>query len=446
MKIKFLYLILILFFLPELITAQKVRSLNECISTGLEKNFSMLIIKNSEAIAKNNFSLGNAGFLPTIDISGRQNGTLNNNTVNFADGTQTSSNGQYNSTTNAGVTLGLTIFNGFNVQTTYKKLNELKQIGELNTQLAIENLVADIISGYYNYIQQIKLLNTLQYAVALSSERLRIDEERYLLGSSSKLQVLQSRVYLNSDSTNLSKQNEIVKASMIRLNELMAVEDLDEQFVLKDSSIEINQTLLYEKLLDETLSENTSLQIAAKDKTVSEYDYKLTASHYYPYLNLSSGYNYNLNSYRNSGSSADNPMKSQITNGLNYGLTFGINVFDGFNQRRNIRNSSLSIKNNELKYRETEQSVKADLITLYSAYSSYLRLITLENQNLQTATENLDIAMERYKLGSLSGIDLREVQKSLLDARESLLTVEYQAKLAEISLLLISGRIMEYYQ
>jgi adhesin transport system outer membrane protein len=446
MKIKFLYLILILFFLPELITAQKVRSLNECIGTGLEKNFSMLIIKNSEAIAKNNFSLGNAGFLPTIDISGRQNGTLNNKTVNFTDGTQTSSNGQYNSTANGGVTLGLTIFNGFNVQTTYKKLNELKQIGELNTQLAIENLVADIISGYYNYIQQIKLLNTLQYAVALSRERLRIDEERYLLGSSSKLQVLQSRVYLNSDSTNLSKQNEIVKASMIRLNELMAVEDLGEQFVLKDSSIEINQTLLYEKLLDETLSKNTSLQIAAKDKTVSEYDYKLTASHYYPYLNLSSGYNYNLDSYRNSGSSADNPMKSQITNGLNYGLTFGINVFDGFNQRRNIRNSSLSIKNNELKYRETEQSVKADLITLFSAYSNYLRLVTLENQNLQTATENLEIAMDRYKLGSLSGIDLREVQKSLLDARESLLSVEYQAKLAEISLLLISGGIMEYYQ
>ena len=83
MKIKFLYLILILFFLPELITAQKVRSLNECISTGLENNFSMLIIKNSETIAKNNFSLGNAGFLPTLDLSGRQNGSLNNNTRKF---------------------------------------------------------------------------------------------------------------------------------------------------------------------------------------------------------------------------------------------------------------------------------------------------------------------------------------------------------------------------
>ena len=42
---------------------------------------------------------------------------------------------------------------------------------------------------------------------------------------------------------------------------------------------------------------------------------------------------------------------------------------------------------------EIEQGVKADLITIYSAYSNYLRLITLEEQNLQTATENLDIAL-----------------------------------------------------
>ena len=91
--------------------------------------------------------------------------------------------------------MNIMIFNGFNVRTTYKKLNELKQLGELNTQLAVENMVSNIIAGYYNYIEQLMLLKNLQYSVVLSKERLRIDEDRYLLGSSSKLQVLQSRVY-----------------------------------------------------------------------------------------------------------------------------------------------------------------------------------------------------------------------------------------------------------
>ncbi len=336
--------------------------------------------------------------------------------------------------------MGLTVFNGFNVQTTYKKLNELKQVGELNTQLSIENLVANIITGYYNYIENIQLLYNLEYAVTLSKERLRIDEERYLLGSSSKLQVLQSRVYLNSDSSRLSRQFEVVRRAQIQLNELMAVQDLAIEFITRDSAIVVNPSLIYEKLLEETLAKNTSLLISNRNMTISEYDYKLAVSRSYPYLNLSSGYSYNFNTFSSSST------RNQTTNGLNYGLTMGLNIFDGMNQRRNIRNSSIELQNRELRYLEMEQGVRADLITIYSGYSNNLRLITLEEQNLETATENLAIAMERYKLGTLSGIDLREVQKSLLDAKESLLSIQYQAKLAEISLLLISGRIMDYYQ
>jgi outer membrane protein TolC len=254
------------------------------------------------------------------------------------------------------------------------------------------------------------------------------------------LNVLQSRVYFNSDSSRLSRQVETVRATEIQINELMAVEDLANKFVSKDTSISVTTGLLYEKLLEETLSQNTSLMIAGTNKIISEYDYKIIASRQYPYLNLSSGYNYSVNTFSSS------TTRNQLTNGMNYGLTLGMNIFDGWNLKRNLRNSTIEIENKELKYQEVEQGIRADLITIYSAYSSYLRLVNLETQNLNTATENLSIAMERYKLGNLSGLDLREVQLSLLNAKESLLSVKYQAKIAEISLLLISGRIMEYYQ
>jgi len=422
-----------------IINGQVVYELKDCIKIGLERNYSLLITRNNETVANNNFSPGNAGYLPSLDLSGRHSGTLNNTTQNFTDGTSSTSEGVFNTSSNAGLTLGLTLFNGFNVQTTYKKLNELKQIGELNTQLSIEYLVSDIISGYYNYIQQVQLLKNMNYAVTLSRERLRIDEDRYLLGSSSKLSVLQSRVYLNADSSRLSRQNEVVRSAQIRLHELMAVEDLGARFESKDTSISFNPGLLYEKLLEETLLKNTNLQIAAKNKTIADFDYKLVTSRSYPYLNFSSGYNYNFNTFSSS------TTQNQLTNGMNYGLTMGLNLFDGMNQRRSIRNSALDRENKELRYLEIEQGVKADLLTIYSAYSNYLRLVTLEEQNLQTATENLEIAMERYRLGNLSGIELREVQKSLLDAKEELLSAQFQTKLAEISLLLISGRIMEYY-
>ena len=440
MRISFLLPSLFLFLAGSGSDAQVVYDLNDCIRIGLEKNFSILIARNNEKVSDNNYTPGNAGYLPSVDVSGSYSGVTSTTTQNFRDGTSESSNVKMNTTATAGINMGLTIFNGFNVSTTYKKLGELREVGALNTQLAVENLVSDIVIGYYAYIQQVQMLKNLEYAVLLSKERLRIDEERYLLGSSSKLQVLQSRVYLNADSSNLSKQTEVVRAAQVRLNELMAVEDLAMVFTSQDTAVDVNPDLLYEKLLDQTLSANTSLTIAARNKTISEYDYKIIASRSYPYLNFSSGYNYNLYGY------SQGNMKNQATGALNYGLTFGLNLFDGLNQRRSLHNSEIAIQTQDLQYQKLEQGIRADLITIYIGYSSSLKLIKLEEQNLMTAGENLEIALERYKLGSLSGIDLREVQKSYLDAKERLLLIESQAKLAEVSLQLISGEIMNYYK
>ncbi len=440
MKICFLSLSLFII-IPSIFTkAQSVYNLNDCIRIGLEKNFSILIARNNETISDNNHTLGNAGYLPSLDLSGSYTGASGSTKNKLTDGTQNTSKVTLNTTATAGLNLGWTIFNGFNVRTSYKKLDELKQMGALNTQLTVENSVADIVIAYYAYIQQVQLLKNLKYAVTLSKERLRIDQDRYLLGSSSKLQVLQSRVYLNADSSNLSKQFEVVRAAQVKLNELMSVEDMGMYFTSQDTSVDVNPNLLYEKLLEETMAGNTSLSIASRDKTISEYDYKLIASRSYPYLNFSTGYDYNFLKY------SDGIYNNQANSGMNYGLTLGINLFDGLNQRRNLHNSEIAIMNKDLQYHQIEQGIKADLITIYSGYSNNLRLIRLEEQNLQTAGENLEIALERYKLGSLSGIDLREVQKSYLDARERLLIIQSQAKLAEVSLQLISGKIMNYYK
>jgi outer membrane protein, adhesin transport system len=439
MKMKFVHLSLIILASFSNAGAQVVYGLKDCIGIGLERNFSILIARNDEAVSNNNYSPGNAGYLPSLDLSSNYLGTVNTTTSKLAAGGQDVTKGVQGSTAYASVSLGWTIFNGFNVQTTYKKLNELKQLGALNTQLTIENYLATLLSVYYGYIQQLQLVQNLKYAVTLSKERLRIDEQRYLLGSNSKLQVLQSRVYLNADSSTLSRQVEVLRAIQIRLNELMAIKDMSTQFVLKDTAIQVKPDLIYEKLLEETLKSNTSLLIASKNKVISAYDYKLAVSKVYPYLNFSTGYSYNLNTF----STGD--LKSQLTNGPNYGLTLGVNLFNGFNKKREIRNSSINIKTVDLQYAEAEQSVKADLITTYSDYINNLRLINLETQNLETATENLTIALEKYKLGNLSGLDLREVQKSLLDAKESLLTIQYQAKLDEVSLFRVSGKIMNYY-
>ncbi|MEX0982970.1 MAG: TolC family protein [Bacteroidales bacterium] len=420
------------------VTAQEVYDLSRCIETGLERNFNLKVLRNTEEISVNNYSAGNAGMLPEITATNRFGGTLNTTHQNYPDGTDNIGRNIHNRTGSANILMGMTIFRGFQIQNSYQKLGQQAELEGLKTQMAIENLVADIVSEYNYYLQQLTLYYNLAYSVSLSRERARIDEQRYLLGSGSKMQLLQSMVYLNADSSRLARQSEVLRSSQIRLNELMAAENLGEEITLKDSLIHINENLEYESLLDKTMAENTGLQIALKNQTITELDYKIIESRSYPYLNLTSGYGYNYNAYQ-SGT-----LLNQHVHGMNYGLTLGMDIFDGFNRRREKSNARIQIENRQIQHKEVEQSIKGDLLTIFYAYENNLRLLKLEEQNLEVARENLEIAVERYKLGSLAGLELREVQKSLLDAEERLISVKYLTKIAEISLLQISGRIMEY--
>lgn len=417
---------------------QEVYSLKKCIETGLEKNYSIRIIKNEQQKSKNNATPGNAGYLPTLDLNGGYSGNINNTRSTLTDGTVEKSNGISTETANAGLNLNWTVFDGFGIQATYSKLKELQQMGELNTRMTIEDFVANLTSEYYNLIRQKIRMRNLRSSVDLSKERLRIVEERYSIGSMSRLDLQQAQVDFNADSSKLLTQFEAVNSSRIRLNELMALDEVGNDLFIEDSVIYPNPLLDETVLWKQTMEANTSLLAAQKNRTLSELDYKKAKSRNYPYVKLNAGYGYTANWYE----VGTTDLQQRL--GINYGLTIGFNIFDGMNKRREQRNAKLDIQNQELRMQELELSLRADMSNLWMAYKNNLELWKLEKENQVVAQENYSIAIDRYKLGDLSGIELREAQNSLLEAEERQSIAEYATKLCEISLLQLSGQILTY--
>ena len=418
--------------------AQEVYSLKQCIETGLERNYSIRIIRNEQLISDNNATQGNAGYLPTIDLSGGFSGTVNNNRNKLSDGTTEKENGVNSETGNIGLNVNWTVFDGFGIQAEYARLKELKKMGELDTRLTIEDFVATLSGEYYNMIRQHIRLRNLRSSLDLSRERVRIAEERYHIGSGSRMDLQQAQVDFNADSSNVLNQLEVVHTSRIRLNELMALDNIDEQIALKDSVIRPNIFLDEIDLWQSTLASNASLLIAQKNQTLSELDYKKVKSRDYPYVKLNAGYGYTANWYEVGATDLQQRL------GLNYGLTVGLNLFDGLNRRRERRNARIQIENSQLKKQELELGLRADMSNLWMAYRNNLDLWSLEKENVIVALENHRIAIDRYKLGELSGIELREAQISLLEAEERQSIAEYSTKLCEISLLQLSGQILTY--
>ena len=420
-----------------LLNAQELLTLEKCIQTGLERNFSIRIVQNDERITSNNATPGNAGMLPTVDLSGGFNGTQYNYNNDLTGGTTEKLKNINNETANLGVNMNWTVFDGFGIQAEYNKLKELEQMGQLNTRISIENLTAGITAEYYNLIRQRIRLKNLDYNVRLSKERLRITEVSFVVGLRSGLELQQARIYFNADSSRLVTQKETVKSSLIKLYELMGLDSFNTEVNLLDS-IPLNKSLDEVELWQKTLSINSYLLASIKNRTLSELDYKKAMSRNYPYVRVNAGYGYAANWYETGTTALQHRL------GMNYGITVGLTLFNGMNRQREQKNARIQMQNSDLRMQDMELGLKADLANLWMAYRNNLDLRQLEKENLVIAHDNYEKTSERYKVGDLAGIELREAQNSLLDAEERLSIAEYNTKLCEISLLQLSGQILTY--
>lgn len=410
-------------------------SLKSCLEAGLHNNYSLSIVRGEEAIASNNVTKANAGYLPVVNATAGYSGSLDSrNTTTRQTGNVSRERNVTDHSLTAGIHAEWTIFDGFKIQTNYKRLQELKRQSATQTRIAIEDYMADLTSEYYNFVQQRIRMRNLRNAVTLSKERLRIVQERYIIGSGSRLDLQQAQVDFNADSAQSLKQHELLASSRIRLNELMARKEVSDYLLVRDTAIIVDDNLSFDKLWEATQRSNASLIKAAQNKTLAELDLKSVTSRDYPYVKLNAGYGYTYST---------NTAANRQNWGADFGVTVGFKLFDG-NRKRERRNAQITLDNADLARQNLELSLHADLADLWQAYVNNLRLLDLERENLKTAQENHFIARERYLLGDLSGIEMREAQQSLLDAEERILAAEYNTKLCEISLRQVSGSIMHY--
>lgn len=422
---------------------QGVLSLEECVNIALEHNYGLRIVRNQEEILKNNNTLGNAGYLPVLDAAVAYDGELVNTDSESSDGQKTSHNGVYNDGFDAGLDLNWTIFNGFKIKATKEKLELLQKQGELQTIIAVENLVGDIISEYNNLIYQNLKLKSLKYSIDLSQERVRVVEARYQTGASSNLELQQAKVDLNTDNYNYLKQQEKVIASRIALNKLLAADnsaDLYAPVNLADTAIVLHKIDSLNVMLEKLYEYNTELKLAANEIGVLEKERVAVRSQNLPYLKFKAGYGYNQRRYEVSNT------KKNETLGLNYGLTLGMNLFNGLNTKRELRNAQLSIENSKLEAESKLLNLKEAFFNLYLLYENNEKILNMEKENLVVSKEYFERSMDKYKLGALSGIELREAQQNLLNAESRYLTAEYEIKLCEVSLRLLCGEFSELFR
>ncbi len=415
-------------------------NLKDLLNEGLKQNYGIKLSKLAENVSENNVSKAAAGMVPKLSINGSIQGDIANNTTNSrTTGTTTTENGTFNHGASASISADWTIFDGFKMQAEYARLKELNKQGKLTTRLSIETFIADLTTEYYNFIRQKIRLKNLKYAVSLSRERLRIVEARNFVGNAAYLDVQQASVDFNADSADCLKQKELVSSANIQLNKLISEDNLTKRLVINDTLIIPNLSLEQESLRQSMHRNNINLLLAESSQELSRLDLKKVKSRDYPYFKLGADFGINNNRYGSGATFRKTAWGPEI------GMTVGFNLFDGLRARER-RNANLAIEQAELTKRNIRLQLDADFADLWQAYQNNIKLLQLEQKNVVTASNNYNIAHERFLLGDLSGIEMREAQKGLLDAQERMLEAEFNTKVCEISLIEISGRASQYLE
>ncbi len=415
--------------------AQDTLKLNDAIVLALKNNYSISLAENTVKISDINNSAGNAGMLPKLDLNATRSFALNNSKATYFDGRVRDVPKAKSNNQNAGIQLSWTIFDGLNMFIQRDKLNELEQLSNTQLRGVIENTVAQVSRIYFDIVVQYEILDLYHEALQISTQRKRFAKARLDLGGSSELTVLQATVDMNADSANYMKQLSVVKNLKSDFNLILCRDILTN--VLVEKNIPVNETLIYEELWNKVQEQSPDLLEARSAINLASLYTKEIKSVQLPRLSLNSAYSYNK-SQTDVGT-----FTSNRNLGFSAGVTLNYNIFNGFTNNQKIKIAHIreesAVQDAELQ----KLTLEANLQQVYTDFQTNLKLARFEKGNIQFARLNWNITQEKYKLGALNDIELRETQKKLLDAENRLLQSLFICKSAEIELLRLSGQLSE---
>lgn len=418
--------------------SQDVLTLEEAIRIALENNYNIKIVQNSERIAGNELSRGNAGFLPTLNLNSAKTFQTADTYQEPFSGDPREIDAAKTESFNSSAVLSWNIFNGLGMFHTYERLEKQKEAAMLESKVQMENLVAQILSSYYTVAVEVERIKVLNNTIQLSERRLEIAKNKYEIGKASKVEYLAAQVDYNTDKTLLVTEEQLLYQAKVDVNNLLS-RAIGTEFSVTET-IDINTDLLLPPLLESANMKNPLLLQSQRQLNIAHLQMQEIRAERYPGISLVSGYFFNQNNSQ-AGFFAINQQ-----NGYNYGITASWSIFNGFNLNRRIQNAKIQVESVELGNEALKLSLEADINKAYAAYQTNLNLIEIEKSNLEVARENEEIALERYQLGNYTSLELREAQINAVQAESRLINAAFSTKLAEIELLRLSGNLIQTYE
>ena len=417
------------------VNAQDILTKKEALKTALENNYGVKIATNNAEVAKNNSSIYNSRYLPTISTAAGANYNNSNQEIERQTGDITEVNGAETKSYNASVNINYILFDGLNRKYNYKQLQETYNLSELQARETIEDMYMQLFNGYFQIARLSENTTNLEETLKISKKRLERANYQYEYGQSTKLELLNAQVDANNDSINLINSRQQFANSKRNLNIVLGIQkDINYQV---ETDVNFNTLMSFTDLLEKAKRNNVILQQNDKNIAISEFNIKVNKAGYLPTAGLTGSYGWNQ---------SENPATSFLarsnSTGFNAGINLSWNIFDGGTTRTRVANAKIALENQEILKEQQLETIENTIKNMYELYQNTLFILQVQRQNVIASQNNFGRTQERFKLGQILSIEFRQAQTNLLNAQTAVSNAKYDTKLIELELLQLAGELL----
>tara|TARA_B110000003_G_scaffold273314_1_gene310797 strand:+ start:1523 stop:2833 length:1311 start_codon:yes stop_codon:yes gene_type:complete len=433
--------IFLILLLPQILIAQDNLSLIKAIKIGLKKNYDVQISAKKNKINQINNNWASAGALPSVNLMAKKEEILSdqsNNPTSFMPYKLRSNN------INGNTNVSWTLFNGFAISANKLKLKNLEKISDNAATQTIENTIQAIILQYYNCVLQKERVELLRKVVNLAKNRLKYQQIKYDIGSTSKMELLQIENAMLTDSSNLIFQNLNYTNSVKNLNIILA-EDVNKEWIFTDIMDIKTEIFDFEDLKNSTLSNNKNIKNQYYNTQLSKQDIKLAMAPFYPVISLNSGAAYNESTY-DLGELTNQFENTGVS--VNYFANISINfrIFDGGKLYKNIQSLKIQKEINKLQLEKITNDVLHQLSLTNDMYNSSVNTFKLSKKAFNISEKNYELASDKQNRGIINSFMLRDIEIAYITSGISFQQASYNLIKSRVELLKITGNIIKDFR
>jgi len=441
-------------------------TLEQCISIALENNLDLKSTNLQANSAKVNYQQSKANLLPSI------NGDFNLG-VNDGRSINPFTNGYINQEltfSNLGLSLDMTIFNGFRLLNSAKQNRLNKKASDLEIDAAKQDLILNVTLTYLQVLNARDVLELTKARLETTKKQFEIQKDFYDNESGNPADYADMLGQVANDETSILVSQSSLNNAKLSLKRLLNVEENisveTESLILDFEKYNLSADEVYTEALESLATfKAKELRIEAAKKGVS-----VAKSQFTPQISLFGGVNTNYSSaaetFTSTGFSivetgdfvtvdgqdlpimteqtnfaSDNiDYKDQLDNNLNtvVGVAVNVPLFNGFRAKNNVALEKIRVEESIIELERTHVDIKNAIAQVhFDMEAVYLRHQSLLKQ-VEAYQESYRINDIRFKNGVSNFLNYITSKNNLDNAKVNLANAKYDY--------FLRVKVLDYYR